>query len=145
MSDIISQLAQKLVKKNTGIQEFKAGDTVGVYVRVREGDKERVQLYKGVVLKIQGMGVGRTFTVRKISAGIGVERTFPFASPIVDRVELIARGKVRRSRLYFLRNLKGKAARLASEIVGLRDENASAPKAADKAAAAAPATDAPKA
>ncbi len=126
MSDIVQELALKKVQKNKNIQEFKAGDTVGVYVRVREGDKERVQLYKGVVMKVQGKGVGRSFTVRKISAGVGVERTFPFSSPALDRVELVARGKVRRSRLYFLRNLKGKAARLASELVGLKDDNAAA-------------------
>jgi large subunit ribosomal protein L19 len=122
MSDIVRDVTLKAVQKNKNIGEFKAGDTVGVYVRVKEGDKERVQLYKGVVLKVQGSGVGRSFTVRKISAGVGVERTFPFSSPILDRVEVIARGKVRRSRLYFLRNLKGKAARLTSTLVGLKDD-----------------------
>jgi large subunit ribosomal protein L19 len=122
MSDIVRDTVMKTVKANKGIAEFRTGDTVGVYVRVREGDKERVQLYKGVVLKIQGKGISRAFTVRKISAGVGVERTFPFTSPSVDRVEVIAHGKVRRSRLYFLRGLKGKAARLTTELVGLRDE-----------------------
>ena len=122
MSDIVRDIGLKAAKKNKNIGEFKSGDTVGVYVRIREGDKDRVQLYKGVVMKIQGSGAGRSFTVRKISAGVGVERTFPFASPSVDRVEVIARGKVRRSRLYFLRDLKGKAARLTSELVGLSDE-----------------------
>lgn len=131
MSDLVREIALKRAQKNQNIQDFRAGDTVGVYVKVREGDKERVQLYKGVVIKVQGHGVGRSFTVRKISAGVGVERTFPFVSPIVDRVELISRAKVRRSRLYFLRNLKGKAARLVSEMVGLKD---------DKSAAAAPAS-----
>ena len=122
MSDIVRDVTLKAAQKNRNIQEFGPGDTVGVYVRVREGDKERVQLYKGVCLKIQGKGVARSFTVRKISAGVGVERTFPYASPSVDRVELVARGKVRRSKLYFLRGLKGKAARLTSELVGLKDE-----------------------
>lgn len=126
MSDIVRDVALKTIQKNKNIDEFKAGDTVGVYVKVREGDKERVQLYKGVVLKVQGSGVGRAFTVRKISAGVGVERTFPFSSPIIDRVEVISRGKVRRSRLYFLRTLKGKAARLTSELVGLKDDAAQA-------------------
>jgi large subunit ribosomal protein L19 len=126
MSDIVRDVALKAVQKNKNIDDFKAGDTVGVYVKVREGDKERIQLYKGVVMKVQGSGVGRSFTVRKISAGVGVERTFPFSSPIVDRVELIARGKVRRSRLYFLRTLKGKAARLTSELVGLKDDTQAA-------------------
>lgn len=137
MSDIVREVTLKRAAQNTKIQEFRAGDTVGVYVKIKEGDKERVQLYKGVVLKVQGKGMGRSFTVRKISAGVGVERTFPFASPILERVELIARAKVRRSRLYFLRGLKGKAARLVSEMVGLRDEN--------KAAAAPVAEAAPKA
>ena len=126
MSDIVRDVVLKASKHNKSIQEFGPGDTVGVYVRVREGDKERVQLYKGVCLKIQGKGVSRSFTVRKISAGVGVERTFPYASPAVDRVELIARGKVRRSKLYFLRGLKGKAARLTSELVGLKDDKAEA-------------------
>jgi large subunit ribosomal protein L19 len=139
MSDIVREVTLKRAAQNTKIQEFRAGDTVGVYVKIKEGDKERVQLYKGVVLKVQGKGMGRSFTVRKISAGVGVERTFPFASPILERVELIARAKVRRSRLYFLRGLKGKAARLVSEMVGLRDEKKEA------AAAAATAEAAPKA
>lgn len=134
MSDIVREVTQKRVQKSKNIADFKAGDTVGVYVRIREGDKDRVQLYKGVVLKIQGKGVSRSFTVRKISAGIGVERTFPFSSPSLDRVELISIGKVRRSRLYFLRGLKGKAARLTSELVGLKDENVEASPASTPAA-----------
>jgi len=142
MSDIVRDVIMKSTKTNKNIADFATGDTVGVYVRVREGDKERVQLYKGVVLKMQGKGVSRSFTVRKISAGVGVERTFPFASPSVDRVELIARGKVRRSKLYFLRGLKGKAARLTSELVGLKDENAAmaAPEADEAAASSSAAT-----
>lgn len=126
MSDIVREVTLKRAQKNKNIADFKAGDTVSVYVRIREGDKDRVQLYKGVVLKIQGKGVSRSFTVRKISAGVGVERTFPFSSPALDRVELVSVGKVRRSRLYFLRGLKGKAARLTSELVGLKDETAAA-------------------
>ena len=94
-----------------------SGDTVGVYVRVKEGEKERIQLFRGIVLKIQGSGMGRSFTVRKISSGVGVERTFPFTSPAIDRVEVIATGKVRRARLFYLRNLKGRAARLESSLV----------------------------
>ena len=130
MSDLIRDITSKLVQKNKQVAEFQAGDTVGVYVKVREGEKERIQLYKGVVLKLQGAGASRTFTVRKVSAGVGVERTFPFTSPSLDRVELIARGQVRRSRLYFLRGLKGKAAKLTSTLVGLKDENAAATAAA---------------
>jgi large subunit ribosomal protein L19 len=135
-TDIVRDIAMRFAKKNKSVAEFKSGDTVGVYVRIREGDKDRVQLYKGVVLKIQGSGASRSFTVRKISAGVGVERTFPYASPALDRVELIARGKVRRSRLYFLRGLKGKAARLTSTLVGLKDEAAAAAAPAEPTAAA---------
>lgn len=118
MSDLVRTVTLKTIAgKKKNIQEFKAGDTVGVYVRVREGEKERVQLYRGVVLKIQGSGMTRSFTVRKVSAGVGVERSFPFNSPAIDRVELISRGNVRRSKLYFLRSLKGKAATISSELV----------------------------
>ena len=102
---------------NTNIQEFSSGDTVNVFVKVKEGEKERVQLYKGIVTKIQGSGAMKAFTVRKMSAGVGVERTFPFASPILEKVELVNIGKVRRSKLYFLRNLAGKAAKIESELV----------------------------
>ncbi len=137
--DLVREVALKGTKKNKKIDDFKAGDTVGVYVRVREGEKERVQLYKGVVLKVQGSGPTRAFTVRKMSAGVGVERTFPFYSPSVDRVEIISRGKVRRSRLYFLRDLKGKAAAISSELVGetsAKDKAAAAAAAADETPAA---------
>ncbi len=96
---------------------FQSGDTVEVHVKVREGEKERIQKFKGVVIKIQGAQNARSFTVRKMSSGIGVERTFPFASPTIDKVDLISRGKVRRSRLYYLRNLFGKKARIASTLV----------------------------
>lgn len=102
---------------NNNIQNFSSGDTVNVYVKVKEGEKERVQLYKGIVTKIQGSGAAKSFTVRKISAGVGVERTFPFASPILEKVELVNIGKVRRSKLYFLRALEGKAAKIESELV----------------------------
>jgi large subunit ribosomal protein L19 len=92
--------------------DFKAGDTVKVYVRIKEGEKERLQVFEGVVLRRRGADVGGTFTVRKISYGVGVERIFPLHSPIIDRVEVITRGKVRRSRIYYLRKLRGKAARI---------------------------------
>ena len=100
---------------NTKMAPFSAGDTVNVYVKVIEGEKERVQLYKGVVTKIQGHA-HKTFTVRKISAGVGVERTFPFNSPAIDSVEVVSHGKVRRAKLYYLRGLDGKAARIESEL-----------------------------
>ncbi len=103
--------------KNPQINTFNTGDTVNVFVKVKEGEKERTQLYKGIVTKIQGAGAARSFTVRKISAGVGVERTFPFASPIIEKVELLSTGKVRRSRLFYLRGLQGKAAKVESDIV----------------------------
>lgn len=111
---------------NTNIQTFDSGDTVNVFVKVKEGEKERIQQYRGIVTKIQGAGPTRAFTVRKISAGVGVERSFPFSSPILDKVEVINRGKVRRSKLYFLRNLEGKAAKIESELVVSKKETVQA-------------------
>ncbi len=95
---------------------FKVGDTVAVHVTVREGDKERIQVFQGLVIRRRGAGVGETFTVRKISSGVGVERIFPVQSPLVTKVEIKSRGYVRRSRLYYLRNLSGKKARLHSKV-----------------------------
>lgn len=114
-TNIVRRVSVKAANKN--IQAFSSGDTVNVFVKVKEGEKERVQLYKGIVTKIQGSGSQKTFTVRKISAGVGVERTFPFASPALDKVELVNIGKVRRSKLYYLRALEGKAAKIESELV----------------------------
>ena len=113
-TDLIRRVTYKKTSKS--IASFRSGDTVTVYVKVKEGEKERVQLFKGLVIKIQGKGATKVFTVRKISAGIGVERTFPFNSPSLDKVELVATGKVRRSKLYYLRGLDGKAARIKSEL-----------------------------
>ncbi|HEB88114.1 MAG TPA: 50S ribosomal protein L19 [Deltaproteobacteria bacterium] len=119
---------------------FKVGDTVAVHVRVREGDKERIQIFQGLVIRRRGGGVGETFTVRKISSGVGVERIFPVQSPLVTRVEIKARGYVRRSRLYYLRNLSGKKARLHSKVRDLSglisEEEAEAAANADSAATA---------
>lgn len=92
--------------------EFKAGDTVNIHYKIKEGDKERIQQFSGVVIQIKGHGASRTFTVRKISNGVGVERIFPFNSPYVDKVEVNKRGDVRRARLFYLRNLTGKKARI---------------------------------
>ena len=94
------------------IPAFGAGDTVNVHVKVVEGAKERIQVFKGVVLRRRGGGVRETFTVRKESYGVGVERTFPVHSPIVEQIEVLSRGDVRRAKLYYLRNLRGKAARI---------------------------------
>jgi len=96
----------------TDIPDFKAGDTVKVHVRIIEGQKERIQVFHGIVIRKRGGYNRSTFTVRKISAGIGVERTFPLHSPVIEKIELVRRGKVRRSKLYYLRNLKGKKARI---------------------------------
>ncbi|MBX3022512.1 MAG: 50S ribosomal protein L19 [Bdellovibrionales bacterium] len=136
MSDLVRRVTFERNKSAKKLPDFSTGDTVGVYVKVKEGEKERVQLFAGVVLKVQGSGSGRSFTVRKISSGVGVERTFPLLSPMIDRVELISRGKVRRSRLFYLRGLKGRSARLDSELVFAEGE---AVGAADDVAVEAPA------
>ncbi len=94
------------------VPAFKAGDTVNVYVRIKEGDKERVQVFKGVVIQRRSQGSTETFTVRKISGGVGVERIFPIHSPIVERIEVLRRGKVRRARIFYLRDKIGKKARI---------------------------------
>ena len=94
------------------IPKFRPGDTVNVHVKVIEGDKPRIQVFKGVVIRRQNGGIRETFTVRKISFGIGVERTFPVHSPNIDKIEVVSRGKVRRAKLYYLRNLRGKAAKI---------------------------------
>ncbi len=94
------------------IPDFGPGDTVAVHVKVREGDKERIQVFQGVVLQKRGSGINKTFTVRKISNGIGVERIFPFHSPNIQKVDLLRRGKVRRAKIFYLRGLRGKAARI---------------------------------
>ncbi len=99
-----SQLAER--------PQIKAGDTVRVHVKVREGDKERIQIFEGLVIGMHRGGVRASFTVRKVSFGQGVERIFPLHSPIIDRIEVVRSARVRRAKLYFLRNLKGKAARM---------------------------------
>ena len=96
----------------TDLPAFDAGDTVKVMVRVREGDKERLQAFEGIVLAKKGGGINETFTVRKVSAGVGVERIFPLHSPTVGSIEVVRKGKVRRAKLYYLRNVTGKAARI---------------------------------
>ena len=97
------------------IPEFKAGDTVKVHARIKEGDKERIQVFQGVVIRKRRGAMNSSFTVRKISYGIGVERIFPMHSSNIDKIEVIIRGRVRRSRLYYLRNLRGKAARIKED------------------------------
>lgn len=94
------------------IPDFRAGDTVKVHVKVIEGTRSRVQIFQGVVIRRHGRGIGETYTVRKVSFGVGVERTFPVHTPIVERIEVVTRGDVRRAKLYYLRNLRGKAAKI---------------------------------
>ena len=94
------------------IPGFRPGDTVKVHVRVIEGNRSRIQVFQGVVIRRQGGGIRETFTVRKVSFGVGVERTFPVHTPVVEKIEVLTRGDVRRAKLYYLRNLRGKAARI---------------------------------
>ena len=94
------------------IPDFRAGDTLKVHVRVVEGSRSRIQVFQGVVIRRQGDGLRETFTIRKMSFGVGVERTFPVNSPVIDRIEVATRGDVRRAKLYFLRKLRGKAAKI---------------------------------
>ncbi len=94
------------------IPEFRAGDTVKIHVRVVEGNKQRIQIFQGVVIARKGGGSRESFTVRKMSGGVGVERVFPLHSPVIDKLEVVRRGKVRRAKLYYLRELRGKAARI---------------------------------
>ena len=110
-------IIQKIEREHIRLDmpEFKAGDTVKVHFRILEGEKERIQVFQGAVLRVRKGTTDATFTVRKISDGIGVERIFPMNSPFIERVEVISQGKVRRSRIYYLRGLKGKAARIKSK------------------------------
>ena len=119
------------------IPEFGSGDTLRVHVKIREGDKERVQVFQGTVIGRRGGGTGETFTVRKISAGIGVERVFPLHSPNIAKIEKIRSGSVRRNKLYYLRGLTGKSARIKEQI-----SDSAKSKAAKKAAATAADTEA---
>lgn len=96
----------------TDIPDFKPGDTVRVHVKVIEGQRERIQVFEGVVIQRRGGGISETFSVRKVSYGVGVERTFPLHSPRIDKIEVVRRGKVRRAKLFYLRKLRGKAARI---------------------------------
>ena len=96
----------------TDLPSFRPGDTLRVHVRIIEGTRERIQVFEGVVIKRRGGGVSETFTVRKISSGVGVERTFPLHTPKIEKIEVKRRGKVRRAKLYYLRSLRGKAARI---------------------------------
>ena len=108
--DLIKKIENE--HRRLDLPEFRAGDTIKVYMRIIEGEKERLQMFQGAVIRVRRGGTGSTFMVRKISDGVGVERIFPINSPFIDHVELVTQGRVRRSRLYYLRALKGKAARI---------------------------------
>ncbi|MFJ7970777.1 50S ribosomal protein L19 [Psychrobacillus sp. NPDC096389] len=110
MQNIISEITKEQLR--TDLPTFRPGDTVRVHVKVVEGTRERIQMYEGVVIKRRGGGISETFTVRKISSGVGVERTFPVHTPKIANLEVVRRGKVRRAKLYYLRELRGKAARI---------------------------------
>ncbi|MEZ0360611.1 MAG: 50S ribosomal protein L19 [Hydrogenobacter sp.] len=109
MSSVIRDV-ELLYQPKRDFPEFKVGDTVRVHYKIVEGDKERIQPFEGVVIRIKGGGINRSFTVRKESYGVGVERIFPFASPNIEKIEIVKYGKVRRAKLYFLRKYKGKEA-----------------------------------
>ncbi len=110
MANVVDEIASASLRDD--IPEFRAGDTLKVHVKVVEGNRSRVQVFQGVCIKLQGSGIGRTFTVRKVSFGVGVERTFPLHTPIIDKIEIATRGDVRRAKLYYLRSLRGKAAKI---------------------------------
>lgn len=108
--DVIANLEKEQMRLD--IPDFKAGDTIRVHARIKEGEKERIQIFEGLVIRKRKGKTGATFTVRKMSYGIGVERIFPLHSPNIDKIDIVARGKVRRGRLYYMRKLRGKAARI---------------------------------
>ena len=110
MANVVDEVASASLRDD--LPEFRAGDTLKVHVKVVEGNRSRVQVFQGVCIKLQGSGVGRTFTVRKVSFGVGVERTFPLHTPIIDKIEVATRGDVRRAKLYYLRTLRGKASKI---------------------------------
>ena len=113
MSGIIESIEKAQLKEH--VDQFNVGDTVRVYAKIREGEKERNQMFEGTVLKRQNGGIGETFTVRRIASGVGVEKTFPIHSPLVEKIEVVKRGKVRRARLHYMRARTGKSAKIKSK------------------------------
>ncbi len=110
MNDIIKKIEDAQMKENVG--NFRTGDTVRVYAKIKEGNRERIQMFEGIVLKRQNGGARETFTVRKISGGVGVEKTWPLHSPVIEKVEVVRKGKIRRAKLNYLRDRVGKAAKV---------------------------------
>lgn len=117
MADLIKLVEQEYAKVRAGFPAFKPGDTINVHVKIKEGNKERVQQFQGTVIQRKSLGTnGESFTVRKISNGVGVERIFPLVSPTIDKIELVKQGKVRRAKLYYLKGRQGKAARIKEKV-----------------------------
>ncbi|GAA0353482.1 50S ribosomal protein L19 [Alkalibacterium iburiense] len=114
MNPLIEEITKEQLR--TDLPDFRPGDTVRVHARIVEGERERIQLFEGVVIKRRGKGISEMYTVRKISNGVGVERTFPVHSPRVAKLEVTRQGRVRRAKLYYLRNLQGKAARIPERV-----------------------------
>ncbi|MBR2802644.1 MAG: 50S ribosomal protein L19 [Erysipelotrichaceae bacterium] len=108
--NLVTEITKEQMRSD--LPELRPGQTVKVDVRIKEGDKSRIQAFEGVVIAVKGSGIGRTFTVRKLSNGVGVERSFPINSPLIDKITVVRQGKVRRAKLFYLRNRSGKAARL---------------------------------
>ncbi|MCI7144995.1 MAG: 50S ribosomal protein L19 [Clostridiales bacterium] len=111
--DVLSSITQEYMKSD--VPAFNVGDTVKVHVKIKEGNRERIQIFEGFVLKIQNGGIGKTFTVRRIASGVGVEKTFPIHSPLVEKIEVVKRGKIRRARLHYMRQRTGKSAKIKSK------------------------------
>jgi large subunit ribosomal protein L19 len=117
MADLIKVVEQEFAKVRESIPAFKAGDTINVHVKIKEGNKERIQQFQGVVIQRRGKGSnGESFTVRKVSNGVGVERIFPIVSPSIDKIEMMKEGKVRRAKLYYMKGRQGKAASIKEKI-----------------------------
>jgi len=139
MGRYLPQIEALEAKQTRALPTFRVGDTVRVHYRITEGEKERIQVFQGVVIRRSGGGLGKTFAVRKISGGVGVERVFPAASPNIDKLEIVSSGRVRRARLYYLRELQGKKARLRE--IRSDDSTAAAAASSSKSASQAPAAE----
>jgi large subunit ribosomal protein L19 len=116
MADLIKAVEQEFTKVRESLPDFKPGDTINVHVKIKEGNKERIQQFQGTVIQRRGTGTGETFTVRKVSNSVGVERIFPVVSPSIDKIEILKSGKVRRAKLYYLKGRHGKAARIREKV-----------------------------
>lgn len=116
MADLIKIVEQEFARDGKAVPDFRPGDTINVHVKIKEGNKERVQQFQGTVIQRRGEGNGATFTVRKVSNGIGVERIFPLVSPFIDKIEVLKQGRVRRAKLYYMQGRHGKAARIKEKV-----------------------------